>query len=71
MDGYLSKPIRPQELDEIRDKYVARRIDSVKAIGRPQAKTTDKNNQHPFAGTTTMIAAAATDKSHGCSGCGR
>jgi len=49
MNGYLSKPIRPQELDEIRDKYVARRIDSVKAIGRPQAKTTDKNNQHPFA----------------------
>jgi len=32
MDGYLSKPIRPQELDEILDKYVARRIESAKAI---------------------------------------
>jgi len=32
MDGYLSKPIRPQELDEILDKYVAKRIESAKAI---------------------------------------
>ncbi len=32
MDGYLSKPIRPQELDEILEKYVARRIEPVKAI---------------------------------------
>jgi two-component system sensor histidine kinase/response regulator len=27
MDGYLSKPIRPQELDEILDRYVARRME--------------------------------------------
>jgi signal transduction histidine kinase/DNA-binding response OmpR family regulator len=32
MDGYLSKPIRPQELDEILENYVARRIELVKAI---------------------------------------
>ncbi len=32
MDGYLSKPIRPQELEEILEKYVARRIEPVKAI---------------------------------------
>ena len=27
MDGYLAKPIRPQELDELLGKYVARRIE--------------------------------------------
>ena len=27
MDGYLSKPIRAQELEEILDKYVARRTE--------------------------------------------
>jgi CheY-like chemotaxis protein len=27
MDGYLSKPVRPQELDELLDKYVARRME--------------------------------------------
>jgi signal transduction histidine kinase/DNA-binding response OmpR family regulator len=27
MDGYLSKPIRPQELDELLDKHVARRME--------------------------------------------
>ena len=32
MDGYLSKPIRPQELDEILESYVARSIEPVKAI---------------------------------------
>jgi signal transduction histidine kinase/DNA-binding response OmpR family regulator len=32
MDGYLSKPIRPQELDEILENYVARRIEAVKAM---------------------------------------
>jgi signal transduction histidine kinase/DNA-binding response OmpR family regulator len=32
MDGYLSKPIRPQELDEILDKYVAGSVEPVKAI---------------------------------------
>jgi two-component system, sensor histidine kinase and response regulator len=26
MDGYLTKPVRPQELDEILEKYVTRRI---------------------------------------------
>jgi two-component system sensor histidine kinase/response regulator len=29
MDGYLSKPIRPQELDEILEKYLARRTGTV------------------------------------------
>jgi CheY-like chemotaxis protein len=32
MDAYLSKPIRTQELDEILEKYGARRIEAVKAI---------------------------------------
>lgn len=32
MDGYLTKPIRPQELDEILEKYVSRRIEPVKPI---------------------------------------
>jgi two-component system, sensor histidine kinase and response regulator len=27
MDGYLSKPIRPQELDDLLDTYVARRME--------------------------------------------
>jgi two-component system, sensor histidine kinase and response regulator len=28
MDGYLAKPIRPQELDHVLQKYVAPRIES-------------------------------------------
>jgi CheY-like chemotaxis protein len=32
MDGYLSKPIRPQELDAILDKYVAGSVEPVKAV---------------------------------------
>ena len=28
MDGYLSKPIRPQELDQVLDIYVARRLEA-------------------------------------------
>ncbi len=28
MDGYLTKPIRPQELDQLLDSYVARRIEA-------------------------------------------
>jgi two-component system, sensor histidine kinase and response regulator len=32
MDGYLSKPIRPQELDDVLDRYVARRSDSASAL---------------------------------------
>jgi two-component system, sensor histidine kinase and response regulator len=31
MDAYLSKPIRPQELDDILDGYLARRIETVHA----------------------------------------
>ena len=34
MDGYLAKPIRPQELDEILDKYVALRRE--RAAGTPR-----------------------------------
>jgi len=29
MDGYLSKPIRPQELDNLLEKYLARRAETV------------------------------------------
>jgi two-component system, sensor histidine kinase and response regulator len=32
MDGYLSKPIRPQELDEILEDYLARHSLTVKAV---------------------------------------
>ncbi len=32
MDGYLSKPIRPQELDEILEDYLRRREKSAKPI---------------------------------------
>ena len=32
MDGYLSKPIRPQELDDILAKYMALRKEAAKAI---------------------------------------
>jgi two-component system sensor histidine kinase/response regulator len=41
MDGYLSKPIRPQELDEVLDNYLALKdeapaaIDSAPAAGKP------------------------------------
>ena len=28
MDGYLTKPIRSQELDEVLDKYMARRLEA-------------------------------------------
>jgi signal transduction histidine kinase/DNA-binding response OmpR family regulator len=34
MDGYLSKPIRPQELDEILDRYLAARRE--RAVANPQ-----------------------------------
>ena len=32
MDGYLTKPIRPQELDEILEDYVARRSAAAKTV---------------------------------------
>jgi CheY-like chemotaxis protein len=35
MDGYLSKPIRPQELDEFLEKYVARRVELAVASEAP------------------------------------
>jgi len=31
MDGYISKPIRPQELDEVLRKYLVRRAERVEA----------------------------------------
>jgi len=31
MDGYLTKPIRPQELDEVLESYVAKRLEAVTA----------------------------------------
>jgi CheY-like chemotaxis protein len=36
MDGYLSKPIRPQELDEFLEKYVARRVELAVASEGPE-----------------------------------
>jgi signal transduction histidine kinase/DNA-binding response OmpR family regulator len=38
MDGYLSKPIRPQELDEFLEKYVARRVELAVASEAPGRK---------------------------------
>jgi CheY-like chemotaxis protein len=35
MDGYLSKPIRPQELDAILEGYVARRREIANTHGTP------------------------------------
>jgi signal transduction histidine kinase/DNA-binding response OmpR family regulator len=35
MDGYLSKPIRPQELDAILDDYMARRMAKLEPQGSP------------------------------------
>jgi signal transduction histidine kinase/DNA-binding response OmpR family regulator len=32
MDGYLAKPIRPQELDDILESYVARRMEAANAL---------------------------------------
>ena len=32
MDDYLSKPIRPQELDEVLEKYLALRTKSANAV---------------------------------------
>jgi two-component system, sensor histidine kinase and response regulator len=32
MDGYISKPIRPQELDAMLEKYVNRRLDSARNL---------------------------------------
>jgi CheY-like chemotaxis protein len=32
MDGYLSKPIRPQELDDLLEGYVARGMESANAL---------------------------------------
>jgi CheY-like chemotaxis protein len=31
MDGYLTKPIRPQQLDELLEKYLARRAETAEA----------------------------------------
>jgi len=38
MDGYLAKPIRPQELDDILDKYVGMRMNAASRqhVGDPQ-----------------------------------
>lgn len=37
MDGYLSKPIRPQELDEVLDAYIVKeRVDFAPAVDTPQ-----------------------------------
>jgi hypothetical protein len=31
MDGYIAKPIRPQQLDELLEKYIALRRESANA----------------------------------------
>ena len=38
MDGYLAKPIRPQELDEILDSYIARSEGNMRAITSTSAQ---------------------------------
>jgi len=38
MDGYLSKPIRPQELDEVLQDYLARRAESAETPERALSK---------------------------------
>jgi two-component system sensor histidine kinase/response regulator len=38
MDGYLTKPIRPQELDEVLQTYVTRRIENRNALDEINAK---------------------------------
>src|SRR6267142_5542494 len=38
MDGYLTKPIRPQELDELLESYLARRTGETKQAGRILSK---------------------------------
>jgi two-component system, sensor histidine kinase and response regulator len=32
MDGYLTKPIRPQELDQVLEDHLARRLTTVRAV---------------------------------------
>jgi DNA-binding response OmpR family regulator len=34
MDGYLAKPIRPQELDEVLQEYLARRNNAAQTAER-------------------------------------
>jgi CheY-like chemotaxis protein len=38
MDGYLSKPIRPQELDEILGEYVAKRQGAPNSVEIAQSR---------------------------------
>jgi signal transduction histidine kinase/DNA-binding response OmpR family regulator len=45
MDGYLTKPIRPQEIDEILDKYVALRRES--AVPTPQNPSIAEQSVEP------------------------
>ena len=44
MDGYLAKPIRPQELDEVLETYVARRIQTPR-IENPMVTTPDTSDE--------------------------
>jgi CheY-like chemotaxis protein len=39
MDGYLTKPIRPQELDELLEFYVARQKSAEKELERILSKS--------------------------------
>jgi CheY-like chemotaxis protein len=40
MDGYLSKPIRPQELDSVLEQYVAIRQTAANSNGVPEPSKT-------------------------------
>ena len=44
MDGYLAKPIRPQELDEVLETYVGRRIQAPR-IENPMVTTPDTGDE--------------------------
>jgi signal transduction histidine kinase/DNA-binding response OmpR family regulator len=47
MDGYLSKPIRPHELDEILDKYVAVRRERTAATAQNPSVLNNRSNKDP------------------------
>jgi DNA-binding response OmpR family regulator len=39
MDGYLTKPSRPRELDDVLENYLARRAQELVTAGRRKAAT--------------------------------
>lgn len=56
MDGYLAKPIRPQELDEVLETYIARRIQTP-TTENPMVTTPDGGDEiHDFPGSSQSRA---------------